>query len=403
MSRHGPSGQPLKGYFNQSGCNSVKPPRAFFRLLLEAGQEAALLHEAIGRHYTDTELRQVLLKHRQWLSKAAGGVKLSLPAARLDNHRLDGANISQGNLIAAQIRHASLRNIRAFSSFLQGVDFEASDLTGGDFRNADLRGARFQRSVLHRVQFQKARFGSSGDFRYSGSVLMNARIDAADFTDADLAGTNFVGCKLNDVIFENADLTGANFAYCDIRELRLNRATLKRADFRLANFDRGFDTETITQLQRGGALVENRVNGTEMHIATEQHRRWLHTEGNDGERACFRSKNISGHMLQASELSGADFRRANAARTIFAGAALICADFRGAYLAGADFTNADLREANFEDAILDGAIFSGASLKGAALVQPEPPPQDPAAPPAGALTALLAGGVDALLGVPRRT
>ncbi len=77
------------------------------------------------------------------------------------------------------------------------------------------------------------------------------------------------------------------------------------------------------------------------------HRRWLNSDGKDGEKA----------VLIRAKLVGADFYSVRLSR----------ANFQGADLRGADLSEADLYEANFEDANLVDATLAWASLDGANL------------------------------------
>jgi hypothetical protein len=131
--------------------------------------------------------------------------------------------------------------------------------------------------------------------------------------------------------------------------------------------------------------------------AAEANRRWVLTEGREGEPAHWPGEEVRGldltgatlagaMLIQAAfvevRLAGADLSRANAGGATFdaasaAGAMFIKtqltqASFAGADLRGADFTKAILDKATVADATLDGAALSGAScvranLSGASL------------------------------------
>jgi uncharacterized protein YjbI with pentapeptide repeats len=83
---------------------------------------------------------------------------------------------------------------------LQGVEFSNAKLENTNFSNADLRGAVF-----------------------SGSVMKEASLHGADFTDGIAYIVDFRGADLSDAIFleaillrsrfEDADITGADFSY----------------------------------------------------------------------------------------------------------------------------------------------------------------------------------------------
>jgi len=91
----------------------------------------------------------------------------------------------------------------------------------------------------------------------------------------------------------------------------------------------------------------------------EAHRKWVESEGKEGERAILRGANLSGADLFVANLSGA----------ILSGAMLSEAMLSGANLSGAFLYKIDLSEAILFEAILSEAILSGANLSGALLLE----------------------------------
>jgi nucleoid DNA-binding protein len=85
----------------------------------------------------------------------------------------------------------------------------------------------------------------------------------------------------------------------------------------------------------------------ELKKMLNDHRRWLKSEGQKGQKA-----NLAYAKLKEADLYGACLSRIN---------------LRGADLQGADLSEADLYEANLQDANLDDAILGWASLDGAKL------------------------------------
>ncbi|MBF0714509.1 pentapeptide repeat-containing protein [Gemella sp. GH3] len=59
---------------------------------------------------SQTELNEMIEKHRLWLNNEVGGVRLNLSGAYLSDADLRYANLSDANLSDANLRYANLRN-----------------------------------------------------------------------------------------------------------------------------------------------------------------------------------------------------------------------------------------------------------------------------------------------------
>ena len=75
-----------------------------------------------------SDLNEILTKHKRWLSYEEGG---------------EPADLQGADLRYANLRYANLR-----SANLQGADLRDADLRSADLRSADLRGADLQRADL---------------------------------------------------------------------------------------------------------------------------------------------------------------------------------------------------------------------------------------------------------------
>ena len=73
-----------------------------------------------------SDLNEILTKHKRWLSYEEGGEPADLQGADLRYANLRYANLRSANLRCADLRDADLRS---------------ADLRGADLRGADLRGA----------------------------------------------------------------------------------------------------------------------------------------------------------------------------------------------------------------------------------------------------------------------
>ena len=80
-----------------------------------------------------SDLNEILTKHKRWLSYEEGGEPADL----------QGADLRYANLRYADLRSANLRG-----AYLRCADLRSADLRGADLRDADLRGANLEGADL---------------------------------------------------------------------------------------------------------------------------------------------------------------------------------------------------------------------------------------------------------------
>jgi uncharacterized protein YjbI with pentapeptide repeats len=232
---------------------------------------------------------------------------------------------------------------------LSGLDLAGADLTGADLSGAILQGAKLAKVVLARANLTGAVLAEAD---LTGAVLTEAVLAQAEATRANLAGADLSGAKLTGALLSEAVLEGAKLAGAEASKAIFERANLKGASLAKCRLD---------EADLSGALLEKAdLSGASLVKAS--------LDGAKAPAADLRDADLTG--LRAGE--GADFHRAQLARTqaagsIWSGAALDGADFSGAQLARADFSGASLRGADFTRADLTGAGFSQAVLAGARL------------------------------------
>nr|DAS38420.1 MAG TPA: pentapeptide repeat protein [Caudoviricetes sp.] len=111
---------------------------------------------------TEKELKEILGRHRKWLSKEEGG---------------EMADLGDANLFGADLRGADLGGANLCGADLGGANLSGADLCDANLRGADLRGA--------------------------------------DLCDANLCDANLSDADLCDANLSNADLRHANL--CDVK------------------------------------------------------------------------------------------------------------------------------------------------------------------------------------------
>ena len=122
-------------------------------------------------------------------------------------------DLTQINLVGAQLNEAKLRDARATKANLRKANLSEADLRGADLSKAILRYAYMNAAQLQRVNLRGADLTKAN--------LSNAKLDNADLSGADLTGANLTKCKLR-----GADLTSANLMRSQICDVDLSGAIL---------------------------------------------------------------------------------------------------------------------------------------------------------------------------------
>ena len=90
---------------------------------------------------TEKELKEILGRHRKWLSKEEGGEMADLGDANLFGADLRGADLGGANLCGADLGGANLSGADLGGANLSGANLSGADLCDANLRGADLRGA----------------------------------------------------------------------------------------------------------------------------------------------------------------------------------------------------------------------------------------------------------------------
>jgi uncharacterized protein YjbI with pentapeptide repeats len=192
-----------------------------------------------GEHLDAAQVRHEL---------AAGG-RIDFSGKDLAGDDLAGLDFSGGNFRGAKLAGANLRGDK-----LVGADFSDADLRQADLSETWIMKARFDHANLHAATLQTI---------ITSVGMDNQRETAASFVGADLSdtsatvhfsyddmrGVNFTGTRQSVVLanqsmgmlrseYVNADLDGANFSKAQLGRLTFRFAKLRGADFRGADLTR---------------------------------------------------------------------------------------------------------------------------------------------------------------------
>lgn len=137
--------------------------------------------------------------------------------ARLDDARLDGANIERTVLLGANLQNASLRKATLQKADLKDATIDRADFSGAMLEQADLDelplrkaifdGAVFRGASMRGCDLEGMSFAEESDFE--GACLMGAYLTGTSLRRARLGGADLRTAGLADVDLEGADLRGA--------------------------------------------------------------------------------------------------------------------------------------------------------------------------------------------------
>jgi len=119
-----------------------------------------------------------------------------------------------------------------------GFDFSDRDLANSDFADSTLTGCDFENSNLENAEFS--------DAVLTGCDFTNSDLSGASFRDAKLTGCDFSGADVSGTDFSDADITGCDFSNVDVE-------TAEGLDFLFEDSEDGSDGEpgSITISQSG--------------------------------------------------------------------------------------------------------------------------------------------------------
>lgn len=162
------------------------------------------------------------------------------------------ANTRLTNLIALDCvaRDYCFRGLHLVQS-----QFTDSDMAGSDFSHADLSQTCFKSCDLRRCRFDHAvmRQALLLQANAAGAVLASAQLESANFSDADCEHAVFRGAQMNMTILNRCNLQHADFSGCDMPFTDFSYANLSYADFRGGRFMRSKHHAVIDHETRYGS------------------------------------------------------------------------------------------------------------------------------------------------------
>jgi len=125
------------------------------------------------------------------------------------------------------------RRVDLAGARLEGANFREANLDGAIFVKADLRGAIFQMAFLDGADFSDANL-EGANFNLASlreTNFYNARLDRTQFRGAGLESTSFAMASLSEASFEGTAIADVNFANASLKDTEFDDARLSRCHF----------------------------------------------------------------------------------------------------------------------------------------------------------------------------
>ncbi|RTL37959.1 MAG: pentapeptide repeat-containing protein [Candidatus Melainabacteria bacterium] len=282
---------------------------------------------------------------------------------------------------------------------LNGADFSNSYFLNCKFENVELKDANFKETDLSHCHWDACRFET--DLCKEGSdtgasVRLNGPLNNADFSDANLAGSNIGGGSLSNAKFvranlSNARLTSLTFAYADFTNANLNNTTIYNGALPGVRFNhcdlssthlidclggnRATLCQTKSKVQKFPAIRNEKAQNGVTRILSSNNKVLFECDAFSLEDALLKAcaKHVS---LRKANLSFCQTSRP----LTFAQMDLSGADFTGANLSGVQFQDCNLAGAKFENTKMfpehtsipcgnvESVLMTNCNLKGAKLI-----------------------------------
>lgn len=270
-------------------------------------------------------------------------------------------------LTASQFRRADLRGAALQGCILIGADLSGADLRGANLEAVDLDGATLASAVLRRSYLHKANLNNTRALGVAfqratlvDAKLLNAVLDEADFSRADLRGADLRKARLRGAVLEDVRLHGALLAGADLSGALCDRAEFLQSDIAPEQL------AVVESLRE--AILPNGQRVLTLPVLTGEHLNEVRTSL---QFATFEDGKV-GADCSGLALYGARFSSTGTWRRM----RFDRADLRFSRLDGifsrTTFIDARLHHARllgtFSSTDFSGADFRGASLQGASLV-----------------------------------
>ena len=314
----------------------------------------------IGAPLTNASFRAAVLTNADFSNAQLDGADFAI--ATLGGASFDDATITWVGLDRVTSRGFAAAQFYSTASYksgnLTGVHIEQNDVTGWSFAGKNLHMASFSRSTLSDADLTDAvitaatldGIGLTPAQLYSTASYKNGDLRSIRLYDLDISGWDFSGKNLSrhpdagiGAVFIYGTLIGSSFRGANLTESHFHGTKLSGADFTDAVItETRFTRSDLTAAQLYSTANYKSGDLRRIHLDEKHDMHGWDLAGLD----------LSGAVLDFSQLHGADLSGVNLAGAWLYSTQLINANLRGAHLTDVELSAAIVTDADFTDAVL---------------------------------------------------
>ena len=269
---------------------------------------------------------------------------------------MTGHDLANRTVRGANFDHSVMAGANLARSTFIGCTFNATILTKASLRCATFENCQFNRAMLDNADAQQAVFAANAVISYGDIGNGQPELDSpgTTFEHAVFSGSNFSGASLAHAIlhdveaqrvnFRDANLQGASFDRCAIAGSYFVGAKLEDADFSLCDNAR----KILPPSALGVVNFYKKIDQPSLDGRIGAHERWLMTNGREGQRLTLLVTDLTRNTVHGRDLSGADLRQCKFDQACIQNSRFVAADLRGSSMIGTIFRACDLRGAKLD-------------------------------------------------------
>lgn len=183
----------------------------------------------------------------------------------------------------------------------------------------------------------------AGYLDFKGLDLSHCNLQNVSFFGSDLRDAKLIGANLQDAYLNLARIEKADFSNANLTNVTMFQPIFDHTVFKGANLTNARVIGTLGKVDMSGAIIKNGRFGLDIGNQPMGQMKF-DSVGGDFKEANFEGADLNIAAFRFGDLSGANLRNTNLHR-----ADLIGANLAGADLTGADLTDAEVDNANFSD------------------------------------------------------
>ncbi len=273
---------------------------------------------------------------------------------------LEGGLLTFQSAQRCDFTNANLRWTHWRQADLSGSTLNGADMTDSNLVFAKLRNIHASNAILNEV------FGAAADF--SDSIMISVKMNHCE-----LAHCNFTGCDLSKSEIKHTNIHSAKFRSTNLQEINFSYSWFntvhprERQNVEFAIFQKTDISKSIFYRAdlRGLDLTDTIHEQTDFKNAFyDISTKWPNEvkPENEGAILLYPRMNLLGMNLNDIHLCGVTLSRVNASNISLHGAYLWYSDFSYGNLTQADLSSCFLLDSTFENAILSEASFLNAKI-----------------------------------------